>query len=92
MKTLFTAILFGALFLVQPAHAFGWDDGIPTERDYAELNRLLNPHIWHGKPVSHRVRAAAGNANMIVLDRRRFSYTSECSFRIYRNQRIMDCR
>jgi hypothetical protein len=92
MKKLTLAFLLVALAVVQPALAGRYDNVVPTEEDYRKLDRLLEPHTYYGFPVSRGVRAAAGNPEMIVLDRRRFHSTAECGFRTYRHQRIMECR
>ncbi|MGI9401311.1 MAG: hypothetical protein ACR2O0_08665 [Rhizobiaceae bacterium] len=59
-----------------------------------ELDRLLHPHFWFGGRVSDAVRAATGDPNISVIDRRtRRGDVYECNFQFWgiRKQRVMVC-
>ena len=60
-----------------------------------KLNRVLRPHTFR-YPITREIRRAAGNPNMVVLDRRKLSFagtfhTHRCSFITYRGQRAILC-
>ena len=61
----------------------------------AQLQRVLRPHFTK-IPITRAMRAAAGNPNMVVFDRRYGSIFADsnvhrCSFITYRGQRAMIC-
>lgn len=56
-----------------------------------QLQRLLKPHFFP-IPVTRAARAAAGNPDMVVLDRRgRPGEVYRCSFITLRGKRAMVC-
>jgi len=56
-----------------------------------QLKRLMRPHTFR-YPVTRAAKAAAGNANMVLFDRRvGFSDVYRCSFITYRSNRAMVC-
>lgn len=61
---------------------------------HQQLERLLHPHFFFGTQVSDAVRAATGDPNISVIDRR--THTGdvyECNFQFWgaRRQRVMVC-
>ena len=60
-----------------------------------KLDRVLRTHTFR-YPITREIRRAAGNPNMVVLDRRKLSFagtfhTHRCSFITYRGQRAILC-
>jgi hypothetical protein len=92
MKKKTIVLLFAALITAQPAQAQSKKSVTVTDRDRAELQKILRPHRWRGKGVSRGVRAAAGDPNMAVLERRQIGQMSTCSFITYRGKRAMQCQ
>ncbi|MEM7463812.1 MAG: hypothetical protein AAF362_14160 [Pseudomonadota bacterium] len=61
---------------------------------YLELQKLLRPHFYFGGRVSDAVRAATGDPNITVIDRRwKTGEIYECNFEFWgaRKQRVMVC-
>ena len=64
-----------------------------TAADHAKLKKLLRPHRYNGGGISYGVRAAAGDPNMPVVDRRRAGQMSaQCSFMTARGKRTLVCQ
>lgn len=61
---------------------------------HEQLEKLLRPHFFFGDRVSDAVRAATGDPNISVIDRRfEFGEVYECNFQFWglRKQRVMVC-
>ncbi len=101
MKTrkvqLLSALVLSALLASVSLDAFAGSRNsggyVATPEDYAELERVLRQHIWYGKPITRGVRAAAGDPNLPVVDRRAlWGFTYTCGFQyLTRHQRAMVC-
>jgi hypothetical protein len=87
-----TILLFAALLVTHPVVAAEKKTVVPTDRDRAELKKIMRSHTFRGKGVSRGVRAAAGDPNMAVIDRRRPGSSSQCSFITLRGKRAMQCQ
>ena len=101
MRTQFITPLLVAAFISMPAYAGSSAPVTVTDtnsykvtaRDKAKLKKLLRSHVWHGGGVSRGVRAAAGDPNMPVVDRRYiWGETYTCSFFTMQGRRTMLCQ
>ena len=82
------SVVLGMAFAVAPAaHAQLVDQSLSGK---AQLKALMRPHHFDGSPVSREARAATGNPNITVIDRRT-SGISRCSFLNRGNERVLQC-
>ncbi len=61
---------------------------------YVELQKLLRPHFYFGGRVSDAVRAATGDPNITVIDRRwKTGAIYQCNYEYWgvRKERVMVC-
>ena len=92
MNKPWATLLFATLLVASPDVAAGKKSVTPTDRDRAELKKIMRSHTFRGKGISRGVRAAAGDPNMAVIDRRRPGNNSQCSFITLRGKRAMQCQ
>ncbi|MGI9365609.1 MAG: hypothetical protein ACR2O8_10540 [Rhizobiaceae bacterium] len=101
MKTKFITTLLAAAFISQPAYAGSsapvtitdTNGYTVTAKDKAKLKKLMRAHVWYGGGVSRGVRAAAGDPNMPVVDRRVvWGETYTCSFFTMQGRRSILCQ
>ena len=72
---------------IQPAIAQSVDQ---RASGAVQLRQLLRTHIYNGFPVSRAARAATGDPNITVIDRRTGG-ASQCSFLNRFGRRILQC-
>ncbi|MGI9366447.1 MAG: hypothetical protein ACR2O8_14790 [Rhizobiaceae bacterium] len=64
-----------------------------TAADHAQLKKLLRPHRYYGGGIPYGVRAAAGDVNMPVVDRRvPGQMSAQCSFKTARGKKTLICQ
>ncbi len=58
----------------------------------AELQRILGSHAWYGERVSNAVRAATGDPNITVIDRRwEWGEIYSCNYHFMQGKRVLIC-
>lgn len=84
-------LMLAAFVLAHPVQAASKKAVVVTDKDRKQLQKILRSHTWRGRGVSRGVRAAAGDPNMAVLERRQLGRRSQCTFITYRGKRAMSC-
>ena len=58
----------------------------------AELQKLLRPHAFYGQRVTDAIRAATGDPNIVVIDRRsQWGEIYSCNYTNLRGKRALVC-
>ena len=81
------AITFAAtaLIILLAGHAFGQVYSLDASGAH-KLRQILESHVYYGLPVTREMRAATGDANIMVIERRQYGRVSKCSY-LYRGDR-----
>lgn len=56
-----------------------------------KLRTILKSHVYQGLPITRAMRAATGDPNITIIDRRRIGRSSICGYEYRYNRRIMTC-
>ena len=75
-----------------------WSSGPVSAQSYnldaspqTKLRAVLRSHVYYGLPITRAMRAAAGDLNLTVIDRRQYGRNSRCTYLIQRGRRVMKC-
>ena len=56
-----------------------------------KLRHIFRPHTYNRLPITRAMRAATGNPNISVIDRRRDGRVSLCSYAYQNGRRVIVC-
>ena len=79
-----------ALLALAPAPASAQNyrlDASPATK----LRAVLRSHVYFGLPITRGMRAATGDPNITVIDRRQYGRNSRCTFINRSGRRILKC-